>query len=66
MAFESDRAIVSSYAETQPLPGLTRLNLMRGMVSAMNEFTFSATADWVVGVLLLGVTIAGFVVSVFA
>ena len=30
------------------------------------EFSFSGTADWVVGVLLLGVTIAGFVVSVFA
>jgi len=30
------------------------------------EFTFSGTADWVVGVLLLGVTIAGFVVTVFA
>ena len=30
------------------------------------EFTFSGTADWVVGVLLLSVTIAGFVVSVFA
>jgi len=36
------------------------------MVSIMNEFTFSGTADWVVGVLLLGVTIAGFVVSIFA
>jgi len=32
----------------------------------MSEFTFSGTADWVVGVLLFGVTIAGFVVSVFA
>ena len=32
----------------------------------MREFTFSGTADWVVGVLLLGVTLAGFVVSVFA
>jgi hypothetical protein len=32
----------------------------------MGEFSFSRTADWVVGVLLLGVTIAGFVVSVFA
>ena len=32
----------------------------------MHEFTFSGTADWVVGVLLLGVTIAGWVVSVFA
>ena len=32
----------------------------------MREFTFSGTADWVVGVLLLGVTIAGFVVAVFA
>jgi hypothetical protein len=30
------------------------------------EFTFSGTADWVVGVLLLGVTVAGFVVTVFA
>jgi hypothetical protein len=30
------------------------------------EFTFSGTADWVVGVLLLGVTLAGFVVTVFA
>ena len=30
------------------------------------EFSFSGTADWVVGVLLLGVTIAGFVVSMFA
>lgn len=28
------------------------------------EFTFSGTADWVVGVLLFGVPIAGFVVSV--
>jgi hypothetical protein len=34
-------------------------------VRTMHEFTFSGTADWVVGVLLLGVTIAGFV-SVFA
>jgi hypothetical protein len=32
----------------------------------MRELTFSGTADWVVGVLLLGVTVAGFVVSVFA
>jgi hypothetical protein len=32
----------------------------------MNEFTFSGTADWVVGLLLAGVTIAGLVVSVFA
>jgi hypothetical protein len=32
----------------------------------VREFTFSGTVDWVVGVLLLGVTIAGFVVSVFA
>ena len=31
----------------------------------MRGFTFSGTADWVVGALLLGVTIAGFVVSVF-
>jgi hypothetical protein len=30
------------------------------------EFTFSGTVDWVVGVLLLGVTVAGFVVTVFA
>jgi hypothetical protein len=30
------------------------------------EFTFSATADWVVGALLLAVTVAGFVVAVFA
>ena len=30
------------------------------------EFTFSSTADWVVGVLLLVVTVAGFVVTVFA
>jgi hypothetical protein len=30
------------------------------------EFTFSSTANWVVGVLLLGVTLAGFVVAVFA
>jgi len=30
------------------------------------EFTFSSTADWVVGVLLFGVTVAGFVVTVFA
>jgi hypothetical protein len=32
----------------------------------MYGFTFSGTVDWVVGVLLFGVTIAGFVVSVFA
>ena len=32
----------------------------------MKEFTFSATAEWVVGALLLGVTIAGFWVSVIA
>ena len=32
----------------------------------MYEFTFSGTADWVVGALLLLVTVAGFVVSVFA
>ncbi len=32
----------------------------------MRELTFSDTAEWVVGVLLFGVTIAGFVVSVFA
>jgi hypothetical protein len=32
----------------------------------MREFTFSGTAEWVVGVLLFGVTIVGFVVSVFA
>jgi hypothetical protein len=32
----------------------------------MHEFTFSGTADWVVGVLLFGVTVAGFVVVVFA
>jgi hypothetical protein len=30
------------------------------------EFTFSGTVDWVVGVLLFGVTVAGFVVTVFA
>ena len=30
------------------------------------EFTFSSTADWVVGALLLVVTVAGFVVTVFA
>jgi hypothetical protein len=30
------------------------------------EFTFSSTADWVVGVLLFGVTVAGLVVTVFA
>jgi len=30
------------------------------------EFTFSGTVDWVVGVLLSGVTVAGFVVTVFA
>ena len=30
------------------------------------EFTFSGTADWVVGVLLFAVTVAGFVVTVFA
>jgi hypothetical protein len=34
-------------------------------VSTM-EFTFSGTADWVVGVLLFGVTVAGFIVTVFA
>jgi hypothetical protein len=32
----------------------------------MHRLTFSSTADWVVGVLLLGVTVAGFVVSLFA
>lgn len=32
----------------------------------MHRLTFSGTADWVVGVLLLGVTIAGFVVSALA
>jgi hypothetical protein len=32
----------------------------------MHEFSFSGTADWVVGGLLLLVTVAGFVVSVFA
>ena len=32
----------------------------------MREWTFSGTADWVVGVLLFGVTIAGFIISVFA
>ena len=45
---------------------LTRLTLMKREVSTMHGFTFSGTADWVVGVLLFGVTIAGFVVSVFA
>ena len=30
------------------------------------EFTFSSTADWVVGVLLFAVTVAGLVVTVFA
>jgi hypothetical protein len=38
---------------------------MKKEVSTM-EFTFSGTVDWVVGVLLLGVTVAGFVVTVFA
>ena len=32
----------------------------------MRGFTFSDTVDWIVGVMLFGVTIAGFVVSVFA
>jgi nitrate reductase gamma subunit len=32
----------------------------------MHEFTFSDTADWVVGVLLFSVTIAGLVATVFA
>jgi hypothetical protein len=32
----------------------------------MHEFTFSGTADWVVGVLLFSVTIAGLVATVFA
>jgi hypothetical protein len=32
----------------------------------MHEFTFSGTADWVVGVLLFSVTIAGLVAAVFA
>ena len=32
----------------------------------MHGLTFSSTADWVVGALLLGVTIAGLVGSMFA
>jgi hypothetical protein len=32
----------------------------------MDEFTFSGTVDWVVGVLLFSVTIAGFVATVLA
>jgi hypothetical protein len=44
---------------------LTRLTLKKE-VSAMHGFTFSGTADWVVGALLLGLTLAGFVASVFA
>ena len=32
----------------------------------MHGFTFSSTADWVVGVMLFGVTIGAFVVSVLA
>jgi hypothetical protein len=35
-------------------------------VSTMHGLTFSSTADLVVGVLLFGVTIGAFVVSVFA
>jgi hypothetical protein len=58
-------AIVSSWNLRQPLRVPTRLTLMKKEVSTM-EFTFSGTVDWVVGVLLLGVTVAGFVVTVFA
>ena len=46
-------------------PDLARLTLMKE-VRTMREFTFSNTAEWVVGVLLLGVTIAGWMVSLFA